>query len=161
MIRYLFATDEEAQDFCNAAGGELPKGKVDVVGVGAQDMLRYREEDTVINIGYCRSNNVITGMIIEPSYVLSATTGEIIRITPVFPVESRLCVTCDRLENETMKNCFAIYDTELFNIAANHKGKVHALKIVEGRLSFGGRPNVNELEQWAKVVELVRRSIKE
>lgn len=161
MIRYLFATDEEAQEFYDAGGRGLLNGKIEVVGIGAHDMLWYREEDILVNIGYCRSNNVISGMIIEPSYVLSANTGEIIRITPAFPVESRLCVTCDRLERETVRNCYAIYDTELFNIAANHKGKVHALKIVEGRLSFGGRPNVNELEQWAKVVELVRRSIKE
>lgn len=161
MIRYLFATEKEAEDFYNAAIGKLPKGNIEVTGVGAHEMPFHDEEDVLVNIGYCRSNNVISGMIIEPSYVLSANTGEIIRITPVFPVESRLCVTCDRLESETMRNCYAIYDTELFNIAEDHRGKVHALKIVEGNLNWKGRPDINEAEQWSKVIKLVRQCIKE
>lgn len=161
MIRYLFATNEEAQRFCDAGGEDLPGCKIEVVGIGAQDMPFHDEEDVLVNIGYCRSNNVISGMIVEPSYVLSANTGEIIRITPVFPVESRLCVTCDRLEKETMRNCYAIYDTELFNIAEDHRGKVHALKIVEGNLNRKGRPDINEAEQWSRVVKLIHQSLKE
>lgn len=161
MIRYLFATDKEAQDFYDAGGRDLPSGKIEVVGIGAQDMPFHDEEDILVNIGYCRSNHVIAGMIIEPSYALSAETGEIIRITPAFPVENRFCVTCRRLEKETMRNCYAIYDTELFNIAADHRGKVHALKIVEGNLNWRGKPDVNEAEQWSKVVKLIQQSLKE
>ena len=161
MIYYIFAMEREAESFYKAANGNIPDGKIEVIGIGAEDLKWHSEDDVLVNIGYCGSNKVIPGMIIEPSYVMNAKTKEIIRITPIFPVENRMCITSEEFVTKPIVDYSTIYDMELFKIASNHFGTVHALKIVSDNLDEKDCEDFNGEEQWAKVVELVRQCLKE
>lgn len=160
MIRYIFGTEEEADSFFKAAKGDMTIGRIEVVGAGAEDLKWHSEQDVLVNIGYCCAYKVIPGMIIEPSYVMNAKTREIIRITPVFPVENRICITSLEPVKDPIVDYASIYDMELFRIASSHFGVVHSLKIVNGSIEDGETKNINKEEQWAKVVELVRQCLK-
>ena len=161
MSRYVFGTHEEAQSFYKVAKGKIAKGKIEVVGRGAEDLKWHSEDDVLVNIGYCSANKVMPGTIVEPSYVANARTREIIRIVPVFPVENRMCISSEEFITEPLVEYSAVYDMELFKIAANHFGKVHALKIVSDNLNEKERAKFNGEEQWAKVVELICRCLKD
>ena len=166
MIHYLFAMEREADSFKKHCEGIAPDGSIDVIGIGAEDMPWYKEDDVLVNIGYCGGYKIPKGTIVEPVYVMNAWTRDVIRmktmtyanVTP-FPVEHRFCFTSEEFVTEPMTDCPSIYDMELFKIAEEHKGDVYALKIVSDNLNEEECENYNEEESWKRVAVLLQQNL--
>lgn len=156
MIYYLVTTDRDAEVFQRLSEGKVPEGKIEVIGEGAAELRRYKEEDVLVHIGYARGFKIDSGRIVEPVYVVDMQTREVIRADAIFPIEHRICFTADEEMDAPESDYAVVCDKELFKIMSTKHKRAHALKIVKGD-SDGSEYE----EQWKEAIRLIGKFVRE
>jgi len=161
MIYYLLTTDKEAEIFHRLSRKKVPKGQIQVIGEGAEELREFTADDVLVHIGYASGYKVDVGRVVEPVYVVDAWTREVIRTDTIFPVEHRICFTTDRFVDMPVTDYASICDMELFKIMlAKHK-RVHALKIVSDNLDEEDRKVFEDEEAWKEAIRLIGEFVRE
>ena len=119
MIRYLVAMPREAEMLRKYAD-KLPKGEIEVIGIGAAEYFISAENDVLVNIGYAGGFGVPVGTLVEPSVVYNMQTGDAARIDPLFLIERRICFTSDTFVEKPAINLPSIYDVHTVFVEAEY-----------------------------------------
>ena len=157
MIRYLIAMPREAEMFKKYSNG-LPKGEVDVIGIGAIAIEegKYTEDDILINIGYAGGHKIPVGTLIEPSFAIDAKTWDAAKIDHMFPLDHRLCLTSDTFVDEPIFEGPSLYDMELFKIAGLPHKELYSIKIISDNLSEKDCEEFNSVECWKTAIGILK-----
>lgn len=146
MIRFLVAMEREAE----ALG--VP---CEIIGIGAADLPGTSGEDILVNVGYCGGYKVPVGTVVEPRFARNGSTGEVKDLIPHFPCETHPCITMDAFVTEPLYEAPAIYDMELWKIAALPHKALYCLKIVSDNLDEADCESFYDEEAWERVRELL------
>lgn len=160
MIRYLIAMPREAEIF-EKVSKMCPAGSVEIIGIGAVDMRPTDEDDVVVNIGYAGGYRVPVGALVEPIIAVDGKKQTAIGINPLFPVERRVCFTCDEFVTEPLAKYRAIYDMELYKIARMPHKKLYSIKIVSDSLNERACESFNLEDPWRVAAGYIAEYVKE
>lgn len=146
MIRFLVAMEREAE----ALG--IP---CEIIGIGATNLPATSEDDVLVNVGYCGGYKVPVGRVVEPRFTENAGTGEVKDLIPHFPCETHPCITADAFVTKPVYEAPAVYDMELWKIAALPHKALYCLKIVSDNLNESDCESFNSEKAWERVRELL------
>ena len=147
MVHILVAMDREA-----AALG-LP---CDVIGIGAKNLPETTEEDILVNVGYCGSNDIKPGTIVEPNETASYETGEGQKLRTHFDALHVPCFTSQKFVTEPCSIFPSAYDMELLKIAELPHKELYVLKIVSDNLDEADCEAFNDETAWEQVRALLK-----
>ena len=150
MVRILVAMDREA-----AALG-LP---CDVIGIGAKNLPETTEEDILVNVGYCGSNDIKPGTIVEPNEAAAYETGEGRKLQTHFDVLHVPCFTSQRFVTEPCSIFPSVYDMELLRITELPHKELYVLKIVSDNLDEADCEAFNDENAWEQVRTLLEGAV--
>ena len=156
MVRYLIAMEREAERFVDAMGYDPG---VEIIGIGAREAGWYSKDDVLVNLGYAGGYKIKVGTLIEPSFAMDIHTGDLARINPIFPLESRICLTSDVFVEAPLYGWPTLYDMELFTLATIPHKQIYSIKIVSDNLCEKACEAFDGDYAWKKVAELVKEFI--
>lgn len=160
MIRYLIALEKELELF-KKHSGELPEGRIDLIGIRAADIpTDITDDDVVVNVGFAGGYKIPIGTVVAPRYVFDAETMRLKRMDSAFPIEGRICLTANRFVSKPYSDSASVYDMELYKIAEAPHKKLYALKIVSEILNEYTSVDYDDPKPWEKVGELIRNHVK-
>lgn len=152
MIYYFFAMQREADML------DVPNKYV--IGINATDMPETTDEDIIINIGYCGSNDCRVGTIIEPTMAVDSKTLDAKIINAIFDCNRLSCYTADSFVTEPLTDKHCIYDMELYKIACMPHKRLYSLKIVSDNLCEADCEQYNDKNAWEEVKRILERGKK-
>ena len=132
----------------------------EVIGIGATDLPEIGENDAILNIGYCGSNGIPVGTIIEPNLCVDMRSGEAIPLHRHFEglCRSAACFTSDTFVTEASRKEPTVYDMELFWLAKIPCHAIYVLKIVSDNLNERDCEEFDGKESWKQVREILAQT---
>ena len=151
MIYCLAAMEREAE--------KIQFDNIKVIGMNAIDLPKTTDSDTIINIGYCGSNNLKVSTIIEPDCAINLDSNEKFKIDRIFNFPSYPCYTSSVFVEKAHTDIPCIYDMELAKIAALPHKKLYSLKIVSDNLDEKAFDAYDPDSVWVEINELIKKAI--
>lgn len=145
MIYYLIAMERETE--------LLNIESLTIIGINATQLPQTTSEDIIINIGYCGSNKIKVGTIVEPNRVVDLKTKE---ETTLNGKDNVVCFTSDTFVEQAHTQQECIYDMELSKIAKLPHKTIYAIKIVSDNLNEKDCENFDN----QKIAEQINEKIK-
>ncbi len=156
---FIFAMQREADMVRLPEDDNIRK---EIVGISMLDNLpQVSEDEIIINLGYCGSNSIKVGTIVEPSIATDLRTGAQIKLDHLFDTPTTECFTSDEFVTKSTQDEPCVYDMELYKIAQLPHKALYSLKIVSDNLNLEDCEKYNDETAWEKCLEILNDKLKD
>lgn len=152
MIHILVAMEREGE----ALG--LP---FEVIGITGSSIPPINPDDIIVNVGYCGSERIPVGMVVEPLVSVDSETGESVKLEGHFPCSHAVCITSPEFVSEPPATASqwsrspVIYDMELAKLVRITCAGLYCLKIVSDNLDERACEAYSDEAAWNRVRDMV------
>lgn len=152
MIRILVAMEREGE----ALG--LP---FEIINIGGTSIPPINPDDIIVNVGYCGSERIPVGMVVEPLVAVDSETGESVKLEGHFSCSHAVCITSTEFVSEPpaiasqWSRSPVIYDMELAKLARIPCKALYSLKIVSDSLNEDDCEAFSDADAWNRVREMI------